>query len=167
VSQGTFFSSVPCAFLPHPSSSLLFSTHLLHSTAHHKLQRIVLRSIGLISEVGAFFCQSFNSRIKSSFVGFLIRELPPAFTMTTHEVLVTGNKVAQETRYVLRVYFIKEYANRVLLGVCKYLLKKRTFEHLEKIDVPSSELDYILHNWKRANLGRRIVSDENGNYHLN
>jgi hypothetical protein len=47
------------------------------------------------------------------------------------------------------------------------VLKKRTFEHLEKIDVPSSELDYTLHNWKRTNLGRRILSDENGNYHLN
>jgi hypothetical protein len=32
------------------------------------------------------------------------------------------------------------------------VLKKRTFEHVETVDVPSAELAHTLHHWKRTNL---------------
>jgi hypothetical protein len=44
------------------------------------------------------------------------------------------------------------------------VLKKRTFEHVETVDVPSAELALTLHHWKRTNLRRWIVLEDGGNY---
>ncbi|KAA8913617.1 hypothetical protein FN846DRAFT_928925 [Sphaerosporella brunnea] len=48
-----------------------------------------------------------------------------------------------------------------------HVLKKRTLQHVETVDVPSSELTQPLYNWRRTNLGgRRIVSEESGSYNI-